>query len=55
MVLVMDIKAVSFDVCGVVRMVSSAHRAKVPSGEYHLSALAAQPESFCSGPDVFAT
>ncbi|PON61743.1 Glucoamylase, starch-binding [Parasponia andersonii] len=66
-----DIKAVSYDVCGVVRMVSSGYRAKValthgpqnvkpqvkqtdangnfcfevPSGEYRLSALAAQPES----------
>ncbi|PON72379.1 hypothetical protein TorRG33x02_251770 [Trema orientale] len=55
MVLVMDIKAVTFDICGVVRMVSSGYMAKVPSGEYRLSALAAQPESFASEPDIFAT
>ncbi|THG03328.1 hypothetical protein TEA_011339 [Camellia sinensis var. sinensis] len=68
---VVDIKAVSYDVCGIVQMISSGYMAKValthgpenvkprvkptdesgsfcfevPSGEYRLSALAANPES----------
>ncbi|KAL6979629.1 hypothetical protein U1Q18_021284 [Sarracenia purpurea var. burkii] len=42
---VVDIKAVSYDVCGIVQMVSSGFKAKVPPGECRLSALAAKPES----------
>lgn len=68
---VVDIKAVLYDVCGIVQMISSGYKAKValthgpenvkprvkptdesgsfcfevPSGEYRLSALAANPES----------
>ncbi|KAI5388876.1 hypothetical protein KIW84_074509 [Lathyrus oleraceus] len=40
-----DIVAVSYDICGLVRMVSSSQKAMVIPGEYRLSAIAATPDN----------